>query len=178
MAEPGAGYHYANTNYLVLGEIIERVTSRPWHAEVRSRIIGPLGLRHTGYAGEPSAPRIGAGYVVVDGKFTNRADVLARFGFGDFVLLSSPGQHRWVDLDTNTLRAATVQDARDAIRLADALPNISFVGGIAQTAEISERFREVALTAELVRSREVHLASLMRWDSPPESVALSRARFR
>jgi trimethylamine--corrinoid protein Co-methyltransferase len=76
---------------------------------------------------------------------------VARFGFGDFVLLSSPGQHRWLDFDTNSLRPATLQDARDAIRLANALANISFVGAIAQPAEISERFREVVLTAELVR---------------------------
>lgn len=75
VAEPGAGYHYANTNYLLLGELVEKVTARPWHAEVRSRILEPLGLKHTGYAGEPSAPRIGAGHVVADGRFvdaTNR----------------------------------------------------------------------------------------------------------
>ncbi len=75
LAEPGAGYHYANTNYLMLGEIIEKVTSSPWHAEVRSRIIEPLGLRHTGYAGEPAAPRIGAGYVLADGKFVDATDL-------------------------------------------------------------------------------------------------------
>ncbi len=69
VAEPGAGYHYANTNYLVLDEIVEKVTSRPWYAEVRSRILEPLGLRHTGYAGEPEAPRLGPGYVVADRKF-------------------------------------------------------------------------------------------------------------
>lgn len=71
VAEPGAGYHYANTNYLLLGDIIQKVTSRPWYTEVRSRIIEPLGLRHTGYAGEPSAPRLGAGHVVADGKFVD-----------------------------------------------------------------------------------------------------------
>ena len=71
LAEPGAGYHYANTNYLALGEIVERVTSRPWHAAVRSRIIEPLGLRHTGYAGERSAPPLGTGHVIADGKFVD-----------------------------------------------------------------------------------------------------------
>jgi D-alanyl-D-alanine carboxypeptidase len=71
VAQPGAGYHYANTNYLLLGEIVEQVTSRPWHAEVRTRILEPLGLRHTGYAGEPSAPRLGAGHVLADGKFVD-----------------------------------------------------------------------------------------------------------
>jgi D-alanyl-D-alanine carboxypeptidase len=69
VAEPGAGYHYSNTNYLLLGEIVGKVTSRPWYDEVRGRILEPLGLRHTGYAGEPSAPRLGAGHVIADGKF-------------------------------------------------------------------------------------------------------------
>jgi D-alanyl-D-alanine carboxypeptidase len=74
MAEPAAGFHYSNTNYLLLGEIIEKVTSKPWYAEVRSRIIEPLGLKHTGYAGEPSAPRLGAGYVIEDGRFVEGTD--------------------------------------------------------------------------------------------------------
>ena len=74
VAEPGAGYHYANTNYLLLGEIVEKVTSRPWYAEVRRRIVEPLGLRHTGYAGEQAALRIGRGYVIADGKFVEATD--------------------------------------------------------------------------------------------------------
>ncbi len=69
VAEPGAGHHYTNTNYLLLGELIEKVTSRPWYAEVRSRIIEPLGLKRTGYSGEPSAIRIGTGHVKERGKF-------------------------------------------------------------------------------------------------------------
>lgn len=76
---------------------------------------------------------------------------VARFGYGDLVQLSSPGQHSWLDLDTNRLRLPALQDARDAIRLADGLPNISFVGAIAQPVEISEKYREVVLTAELIK---------------------------
>jgi trimethylamine--corrinoid protein Co-methyltransferase len=76
---------------------------------------------------------------------------VARFGYGDLVLLSSPGQHRWLDLETDRLRPATFQDVRDAIRLGDALPNISFVGPIAQPGEVSEQYRGVVLTAELVK---------------------------
>ncbi len=77
--------------------------------------------------------------------------LVARFGYGELVLLSSPGQHRWLDLQTDRLRAATLTDTRDAIRLGDALPNITFVGPIAQPAEVSEKHREVVLTAELVK---------------------------
>ena len=31
---PGAGWHYSNTNYILLGMIIEKVTHRPWASEV------------------------------------------------------------------------------------------------------------------------------------------------
>ena len=44
---PGAGWHYSNTNYILLGMIIEKVTHRPWASVVARRITGPLGLHHT-----------------------------------------------------------------------------------------------------------------------------------
>jgi trimethylamine--corrinoid protein Co-methyltransferase len=75
----------------------------------------------------------------------------ARFGHGDLVLMSSPGQRAWIDSQTGQLRPATMQDLRDAIRLGDALPNITIVGSMAQPAELSENCREVVLTAELVK---------------------------
>jgi trimethylamine--corrinoid protein Co-methyltransferase len=75
----------------------------------------------------------------------------ARFGYGDLVLMSSPGQYGWIDSQTGRLRSATIKDARDAICLADALPNINIVGSMAQPEEISEAYREVFLTAELVK---------------------------
>src|SRR3712207_1194826 len=34
VGEPGGPYHYANTNYIVLGEIVEQVTGRSWADEV------------------------------------------------------------------------------------------------------------------------------------------------
>lgn len=75
----------------------------------------------------------------------------ARFGYGDLVLMSSPGQRAWIDSQTGQLRPATMQDLRDAIRLGDALPNVTIVGSMAQPADLSEKYREVVLTAELVK---------------------------
>ncbi|MBA8949840.1 serine hydrolase domain-containing protein [Actinomadura namibiensis] len=46
---PGAGWTYANTNYILAGMIIERVTGRPFGTELQRRILTPLGLRHTSY---------------------------------------------------------------------------------------------------------------------------------
>lgn len=76
---------------------------------------------------------------------------VARFGQGDFVLMSSPGQYAWMDAQTGTRRPATIQDAHDAIRLADALDNITIVGAMAQPEEVSQRYQDVFLTGELVK---------------------------
>jgi len=75
----------------------------------------------------------------------------ARFGYGDFVLMSSPGQFAWIDGKTGLRRAATVGDARDAICLGDALPHINVVGAMAQPEAAPETCRDIFLTGELVK---------------------------
>jgi len=75
----------------------------------------------------------------------------ARFGYGDLVLMSSPGQYSWIDTDTGERRAATIQDAREAIKLGDALSNITIVGSMAQPEQVSQAWRDVYLTGELVK---------------------------
>jgi len=94
-----------------------------------------------------SVERAGKQYILY-GRDLQRT---ARFGYGDMVLMSSPGQYGWIEPETNRLRSATIQDARDAIRLGDALPNITIVGSMAQPQEVSEKYREVFLTGELVK---------------------------
>ncbi len=44
---PGSGYAYSNTDYNVLGLIIEGATDRSWREEVAARVIGPLDLPGT-----------------------------------------------------------------------------------------------------------------------------------
>ncbi|KAB2350164.1 serine hydrolase domain-containing protein [Actinomadura rudentiformis] len=45
--KPGRNWAYSNTNYILVGMIIEKASGRPWQQEVHERIIEPLGLRHT-----------------------------------------------------------------------------------------------------------------------------------
>jgi D-alanyl-D-alanine carboxypeptidase len=67
VGEPGGPHHYSNTNYVVLGEIIEQVTGNSWADEVRTRIAEPLGMTDTGLvAGDPAT-----GYQIVDGSFVD-----------------------------------------------------------------------------------------------------------
>ncbi|MFF2960536.1 serine hydrolase domain-containing protein [Streptomyces sp. NPDC057963] len=44
---PGAKWEYSNTNYLVAGLIIQKVTGRPLGEEINRRIVDRIGLRHT-----------------------------------------------------------------------------------------------------------------------------------
>ncbi len=44
---PSAGFHYADTNYLLLSVLIEQLTGKQLHEVYRARIIKPLGLWNT-----------------------------------------------------------------------------------------------------------------------------------
>jgi D-alanyl-D-alanine carboxypeptidase len=48
---PGAAWSYSNTNYILAGLIIERVTGHSYESEVSRRILRPLGLRDTYFEG-------------------------------------------------------------------------------------------------------------------------------
>ncbi|MGA4838147.1 serine hydrolase domain-containing protein [Streptomyces sp. G45] len=45
--EPGTKWSYSNTNYLVAGLIVQKVTGRPLPEVIAQRILKPTGLRHT-----------------------------------------------------------------------------------------------------------------------------------
>lgn len=49
-------WSYANTNYILLGMIIERVTRHPLELELQQRIFAPLGLRGTALADASTDP--------------------------------------------------------------------------------------------------------------------------
>ncbi|MFF9572361.1 serine hydrolase domain-containing protein [Streptomyces sp. NPDC014685] len=55
--EPGRGWKYSNTNYLVAGLLVEKVTGRPLATEIDRRVIRRAGLRHT-YFPAPGELRI------------------------------------------------------------------------------------------------------------------------
>ena len=79
--EAGKGWDYSDTNYIVLGMIIEKVTGKKFYDEANARLIKPLKLTDTlpqdgprlkgvvqGYAG-PNNPFGGKDAMIQDGKF-------------------------------------------------------------------------------------------------------------
>lgn len=53
---PGERYSYSNSNYLILGLLIEEVTGNSYVEELRSRVIEPLGMDDTYLAGFEDGP--------------------------------------------------------------------------------------------------------------------------
>ncbi len=55
---PGHLWSYSNTNYLLLGELVRRVTGHSLASEIRDRLLDPLGLDAAWYQGveQPRAP--------------------------------------------------------------------------------------------------------------------------
>ncbi|MEU0629538.1 serine hydrolase domain-containing protein [Streptomyces sp. NPDC005989] len=54
--EPGTGWSYANTNYVLARLVIERVTGRSYAGELQRLILGPLGM--TGTVAPGTSPEI------------------------------------------------------------------------------------------------------------------------
>ena len=44
---PGKGFHYSNTNYILLGLMIKQITGHAVEDEIQQRILTPLGMCHT-----------------------------------------------------------------------------------------------------------------------------------
>lgn len=47
--EPGTKWEYSNSNYVLLGYIIEKVTAKPYEQAVRERILAPLKMNSSGF---------------------------------------------------------------------------------------------------------------------------------
>jgi len=53
---PGEGWHYSNTNTILLGMVVEQVTGKPLGDVIQERIIAPLSLDGTLYPTSPDLP--------------------------------------------------------------------------------------------------------------------------
>ena len=55
--DPGACFRYSNTNFVLLGLVIEKVSGRDLSAAIRTRLLEPLGLDHTVFQPDEDTPR-------------------------------------------------------------------------------------------------------------------------
>ena len=98
--EPGSQHSYSNTNYILLGVIIEEVTGTAYHDVLQERIIDPLRLEHTYLDGFQSGPEpvtayelaVG-GYLPIEWDYTGFATIAWAAGG---IVSSSPDLHMFM----------------------------------------------------------------------------------
>jgi CubicO group peptidase (beta-lactamase class C family) len=70
---PGEGWEYRNTNYLLLGAVIRKVTGKFYGDVLQERIFKPLGMTSTRIISEADIVlNRASGYELVDGKLKNQ----------------------------------------------------------------------------------------------------------
>lgn len=139
--EPGTAFSYSNSGTYTLGLIVEAVTGQTYDVAVSERVLEPLGLDRTYYAGyEPVIEGRAEGYVVGEDGFLNapQLDPLVPFSAG--ALLS------------------TVQDIQDYIEqvhrenvFGDAVRDLLY-----EQAELGDDTLAYALGALVIRDWEGH----------------------
>ena len=75
----GAGWEYSDTNYIVLGLILEQITGRSYHQLLRDRLLVPLALRNTIPVTGPVVPGLAQGYAGKKNEFGG-AEAMLRDG--------------------------------------------------------------------------------------------------
>jgi CubicO group peptidase (beta-lactamase class C family) len=58
--EPGSRFHYTNGGYTVLQLVVEEVSGSPFAVYMQEEILGPLGMKHSGFEWAPAAGLVAA----------------------------------------------------------------------------------------------------------------------
>jgi D-alanyl-D-alanine carboxypeptidase len=87
---PGEGWRYDNSGYILLGEIVEKVTGTPVGDWVMEHLLRPLGLAHTFWGdGERALPGRVSGYQGTAGHYIAIEHLILPHPYADGALLSS-----------------------------------------------------------------------------------------
>jgi D-alanyl-D-alanine carboxypeptidase len=76
----GQGWEYSDTNYIVLGLIIEKVAGGTYHHELRRRLLEPLKLDETVPVDGPDVPGLAQGYAGERNPFGGKDRMLGEDG--------------------------------------------------------------------------------------------------
>jgi len=121
LCQPGEAFHYSNSNFTLLGLLIEKVTSHAFEEALRQRIIGPLRLKNTFLETSFSSGRknLAKRFHRLDAHFIKNAGISAYFKAepGDLLDVSA------VNLSVEWAAGGIVSTAQDVMTFILALKN-------------------------------------------------------
>jgi D-alanyl-D-alanine carboxypeptidase len=114
---PGEGFEYCNTNTVLLGLVVEKVSGQPLHSYINDHIVAPLGMSHTSFPTTNAFPEPHAqGYTVqtADGKEAAATDWNPSWGWAAGAMISTlDDMHTWAPaLATGKLLSPQMQAQR------------------------------------------------------------------
>jgi D-alanyl-D-alanine carboxypeptidase len=186
---PGTSYHYSNTEYNLLGLIIERATGRSWRHEVSRRVIGPLGLTRTTLPAPGHRSVTGAhahGYGEVDGRRVDLTGVdpsMAGAAGGDALVSTVQDLARFLDAllrgrlfrHRETLREmlafAPAPDVGGQVGYGLGIERRVFPGGVDAIGHLGTTAAYNAYVARL-HPLNVTIASALNWADDPTPLLL------
>jgi D-alanyl-D-alanine carboxypeptidase len=145
--KPGTGWHYSNTNYLILGMLAEAVAGETVAHQLHARFLAPLGLDHTSYQSveaplgpvahsyrftgtNPKLPAID----ISDGtKVVPFTSVVTAAGAAGSIATTSGDLARWgraLYQGTALDRASRIAMVADALQVAPYRPAVSYGLGV------------------------------------------------
>jgi CubicO group peptidase (beta-lactamase class C family) len=171
--DPGTRWEYSNSNYYLLGMVIEKVTGKPYAEVIRDRVLAPAGMTASGYCTD-TMPGLAAGYSLHDGTPAPAAPVDMSTPYAAGALCSTVGDLlAWQRaLDTGVVLAPeTIARMRTAATLAngdsthygyavflgdlDGHPRIGHGGGINGFTSMLARYPDDDVTIAVLANAEV-----------------------
>ena len=114
---PGTEFDYSNTNTVLLGLVIEKVSGQSIEAYLDANILGPERMAHTVFPTDAAFPSPHAqGYMTMpDGEIVNTTDWNPSWGWAAGAMISTLDDLRtWIpDLATGTLLSPATQRERE-----------------------------------------------------------------
>ena len=144
-SEPGQGHHYSDTNYILLGMIVERVSGRPFKEYLSQTLLAPLGMNSTyfysSFLGKNADPpvRTVQGYLLATDELRSMIKVNPMFK-------AVPGDKRPGGELLNATLAAERTDA--AAGLVTTLPDLmKFASALFRGKMLSDKSRAFLMSA-------------------------------
>jgi D-alanyl-D-alanine carboxypeptidase len=114
---PGEGFLYCNTNTVLLGLVVEKLSGQPLHDYIRDHILTPLGMSHTNFPTDNAFPEPHAqGYTdtTANGSETTATNWDPTWGWAAGAMISTlDDMHTWVPaLATGKLLTPEMQKQR------------------------------------------------------------------
>jgi CubicO group peptidase (beta-lactamase class C family) len=90
VCDPGACFHYAHTNFIILGNVVEKITGKSITNLLQQKFLGPLGLTETNITKLPAIPSpILHAYTSERGVYEESTGWSPSWGLGDGLIMTS-----------------------------------------------------------------------------------------